>query len=60
VQWWHSLRPVDVRGQNLRITAEEATIAKAAGGIARGRFRWADGITCGMIDSDVTILTKVT
>ncbi len=58
MQWWHSLRPVDVRGQNLRITAEEATIAKAAGGIARGRFRWADGITWEMIDSDVTILTK--
>jgi hypothetical protein len=58
VQWWLTLGAVDVRWQYLRLTAEEATIAKAAGGIARGRFRWADGITWGMIDSDVTILTK--
>jgi hypothetical protein len=58
VQWWLTLRAVDVKGQYLRMTADEATIAKAAGGIAPGRFRWADGITWGMIDSDVTILTK--
>ncbi len=58
LQWWLTLRAVDVRGQYLRMTAEEAAIAKAEGGITRGWFRWADGITWEMIDSDVTILTK--
>ncbi|MCV2877571.1 recombinase [Sedimentimonas flavescens] len=58
LQWWLTLRAVDVRGQYLRMTPEEAATAKEEGGIIRGWFRWADGITWSMIDRDVTTLTK--
>jgi len=58
MQWWLTLRAVDVRGQYLRMTAEEAAKAEDEGGIVRGGFRWADGLTWSMIDRDVTLLTK--
>ncbi|MGA0617544.1 recombinase [Paracoccus sp. KR1-242] len=58
MQWWLTLRAVDVRGQFLRMTADEAAKAKEEGGIVRGWFRWADGLTWSMVDREVKTLTK--
>lgn len=53
IQWWFTLRAVDVRGQWLDLRPGEPD-----SGIVRGRKRWADGITWDMIDRDVTVLAK--
>ena len=49
LQWWLTLRAVDVRGQWL---------AGDAGGIRKNGKYWADGLTWGMIDRDLTVLRK--
>lgn len=65
LQWWLTLRAVDVRGHYLTISPSDA---KDAGGIVRrspsyrgnpGRIsRWADGMTWDMIDREVKVLRK--
>ena len=49
LQWWLTLRAVDVRGQWL--TGD-------AGGIRKNGKYWADGLTWDMIDRDLTVLRK--
>jgi hypothetical protein len=44
IQWWLTLRAVDVRGQWLGLGPQK---------------RWADGLTWDMLDSDITRLRKV-
>lgn len=51
LQWWFSMRPVDVRGQWLKCD-------DAATGIVRNGTRWQDGLTWDMIDREVTSLKK--
>ena len=59
LQWWFALRAVDVRGQWLRMGPEEKEKVAASGGITRGHFRWADGLTWDMIARDLTEFRKV-
>lgn len=49
LQWWLTLRAVDVRGQWL---------AGEAGGIRKNGNYWADGLTWDMIDRDLKTLRK--
>jgi len=49
LQWWLTLRAVDVRGQWLK---------GDAGGIRKGVSYWADGLTWDMLDREVTTLRK--
>lgn len=53
MQWWFSLRAVDVRGHWLKIRDGEEPV-----GIVRNGKRWQDGLTWDMIDRGVTVLTK--
>lgn len=59
LQWWFTLRAVDVRGQWLRMTADERVAMVANGGIIRGSFRWADGLTWDMVSRDLDEFRKV-
>lgn len=59
IQWWFALRAVDVRGQWLRMSDAEKAAHRESGGITRGSFRWADGLTWAMIDRDLTAFRKV-
>ncbi|SIT11252.1 hypothetical protein [Paracoccus saliphilus] len=54
LQWWLSLRGVDVIGQWLRLGKDDPRDS----GIIRGNFRWADGLTWAMIDRDVSEVRK--
>lgn len=51
IQWWFSLRAVDVRGQWLK--SDEVS------GITRSGKRWQDGMTWNMINREVTEIRKV-
>lgn len=53
IQWWFSLRAVDVRGQWLAIQGDDD-----GQGIVRDGMRWHDGLTWDMFDRDVTKFTK--
>lgn len=54
MQWWWSLRPVDIRGQWLKTRPGEDH-----SGIVRNGRRWQDGMTWDMIDPEITRLTKM-
>ena len=53
LQWWFSMRAVDVRGQWLDMKPGEEP-----SGIVRNGKRWQDGLTWDMIDKDVTQIVK--
>lgn len=59
IQWWFALRAVDVRGQWLRLRDDEIETARIGGGILRGSFRWADGLTWDMVSRDLSEFRKV-
>lgn len=51
LQWWFSLRAVDVRGQWLETSETDGPLVR------KGR-RWQDELTWNMIDRDVSLITK--
>lgn len=52
LQWWLSLRAIDVRGEFIPADA-------SVGGIRRKGMVWRDGLTWDMISADLTVITKV-
>jgi len=54
LQWWLTLRAMDVRGDFIPVKSDEER-----GGIMHHGSRWQNGLTWNMIDSDATELRKV-